>query len=181
MKGMGMSFRGLSLLLLAVLPLGANAGETIKVARVVPYMRDIQDTNLHKCDWNRKLPGLISWKSGRTVEVVDADPATLPGKVLLLSVVKAHTAGGGSMSGPKWGQVRGELREDGELIGNFNIRRASARPFDMAPCKPLDNIAVALAGDIAAWLKHPTIDPDADKNAEPKAEADPEAGAHAAT
>ena len=81
---MGMSFRGLSLVMLAALPLGANAGDTIKVARVVPYMRDISDTNLHKCDWNRNLPGLISWKSGRTVEVTDADLATVEGKVLSL-------------------------------------------------------------------------------------------------
>ena len=164
---MGIGYRGLSLVMLAALPLGATAGDTIKVARVVPYMRDISDTNLHKCDWNRNLPGLISWKSGRTVEVVDADLATVGGKVLVLSIVKAHTAGGGNMSGPKWGQVRGELRENGELLGNFSIRRVSARPFDMAVCKPLDRIAVALAGDIAAWLKNPTIDPDADKVPEP--------------
>ncbi len=164
---MGIAFRGLSLVMLAALPLGATAGDTIKVARVVPYMRDISDTNLHKCDWNRNLPGLISWKSGRTVEVVDADLATVGGKVLVLSIVKAHTAGGGNMSGPKWGQVRGELRENGELLGNFSIRRVSARPFDLAVCKPLDRIAVALAGDIATWLKNPTIDPDADKVPEP--------------
>ena len=97
----------------------------------------------------------------------DADLATVGGKVRVLSIVKAHTAGGGNMSGPKWGQVRGELRENGELLGNFSIRRVSARPFDMAVCKPLDRIAVALAGDIAAWLKNPTIDPDADKVPEP--------------
>ena len=166
---MGMSFRGFSwsLVLLAALPLGVSAGETIKVANVVPYMRDISDTNLHKCGWNRKLPGLISWKSGRTVEVVDTDLATVEGKVLVLSIVNAHTAGGGSISGPKWGRVRGELRDNGELLGNFNIRRASARPFDMGVCKPLDNIAIALAEDIAAWLKQPTINPDADKVPEP--------------
>ena len=40
-------------------------------------------------------------------------------------------------------------------------------PFDLAVCKPLDRIAVALAGDIATWLKNPTIDPDADKVPEP--------------
>lgn len=167
---MGISFRGLSLAMLVALPFCANAGDTIKVARVVPYMRDVADTNLHKCDWNRKLPGLISWKSGRTVEVVDADLATVEGKVLVLSIVKAHTAGGGNMSGPKWGQVRGELRDNGVLLGNFNIRRVTARPFDLAVCKPLDRVAVALAGDIAAWLKHPTINPDADKVPEPKPE-----------
>ncbi len=167
---MGISFRGLSLAMLVALPLAANAGDTIKVAKVVPYMRDIADTNLHKCDWNRKLPGLIAWKSGRTVEATDADLATVEGKVLVLSIVNAHTAGGGSISGPKWGRVRGELRENGELLGNFNIRRASARPFDMGVCKPLDNIAIALAEDIAAWLKNPTINPDADKVPEPKPE-----------
>lgn len=165
---MGISFRGLSLAMLVALPLAANAGDTIKVAKVVPYMRDITDTNLHKCGWNRKLPGLISWKSGRTVEVVDTDLATVEGKVLVLSIVKAHTAGGGNMSGPKWGQVRGELRENGVLLGNFNIRRVTARPFDLAVCKPLDRVAVALAGDIAAWLKNPVIDPDADKVPEPE-------------
>lgn len=166
---MGMSFRGLTLAMLAVLPLGANAADTIKVARVVPYMEDISATNLPKCEWNRTLPGLISWKSGRTVEVTDADLATIEGKVLVLSIVNAHTAGGGSMSGPKWGRVRGELRENGQLLGNFNIRRVSARPFDVSPCKPLESIAVALAEDIAAWLKQPTVNPDADKVPEPSA------------
>ena len=166
---MGMSFRGLSLALVAALPLAAHAADTIKIATVVPYMEDISATNLPKCEWNRRLPGLIAWKSDRTVEATDADLATVEGKVLVLSIVNAHTAGGGSISGPKWGRVRGELRENGVLLGNFNIRRVSARPFDMAVCKPLDNIAIALAGDIAAWLKQPTINPDADKVPEPNA------------
>ncbi len=151
----------------AALPMGAMAADTIKIAKVVPYQdeQSIQSTNLPKCDWNRKLSDWIVKKSNGKVEAVDGDLASVPGQRLVLDIAMAHTAGGGSISGPKFGRVNGELREGDKLLGNFSFRRTSARPFNLSVCGPMDKIANALSSDIVRWLKNPTVDPNAGKAA----------------
>ncbi|WP_162373250.1 hypothetical protein [Pseudoxanthomonas sangjuensis] len=148
-----------------VVPATAMAADTIKIAKVVPYqdVKAVESTNLSKCDWNRKLSQLIVKKSRGRVEAVDAELASVGGKTLELVITMAHTAGGGGISGPKFGRVRGELRDGDKLLGNFSIKRATARPFTFSVCGPLDKVAEALSGDIVDWLENPTIDPNAGK------------------
>ncbi|MEG0193542.1 MAG: hypothetical protein RR831_01910 [Stenotrophomonas sp.] len=74
-------------------------------------------------------------------------------------VTKAHAAGGGAISGPKWGRIYGELKEDGRVVGNFSFKRTTSRPFTFRACTTLKLIAEALGGDVARWLEQPTLDP----------------------
>ncbi len=149
-------------------PSAALAADTVKIAKVVPYKdaAAIAASNLIKCDWNRDLSELIVGKSHGTVEAVDGDIATMQGMRLELTIVGAHTAGGGSISGPKYARIEGELREGGNLLGNFSLKRVSARPFTLSVCGPMEKIANALSDDIVDWLKNPTIDPNAGKAAD---------------
>jgi hypothetical protein len=94
------------------------------------------------------------------------DLSSLPGNTLTIKITRAHTAGGGSVSGPKWGRIRMELRENGVVTGSHSVRRVSNRPFTLSACGPLDKIADALADDVIVWLRNPAVDPSFDWNAD---------------
>jgi hypothetical protein len=163
---------GLWATVLACISASAMAADTIKIAKVIPYQsaESVGSTNLTQCDWNQKLSQFIVKKSRGKVEAVDTDLAQVQGKTLSLAILTAHTAGGGAISGPKWGRVTGELRDGNELLGNFSIKRVSMQPFTLSVCSPMSKVAEKLSGDIVNWLKNPTIDPDAGKAAEPDAQ-----------
>ena len=150
---------GIALVFFAV-PAAIAANPPVQIAKVIPYQGDdVGSDNVRQCDWNRRLSFQTASLSRGQVVATDQDLASLPGRTLRMSITRAHTAGGGSISGPKWGRVDGELWENGQLIGNFSIKRASNRPFTLSSCAPLRKIADALAEDVNEWLKHPTLAP----------------------
>lgn len=143
------------------------ADSPVRIAKVIPYQSDdVGSANVRQCNWNQRLSYQIASQSSGQIVATTEDLTGLPGRTLRMTITRAHTAGGGSISGPKWGRVEGQLWEDGTMIGNFSIKRASNRPFTLSTCSPLEKIADVLAEDITAWLKHPTLDPNAGKDPE---------------
>ncbi|HEY1033608.1 MAG TPA: hypothetical protein VGE09_01360 [Pseudoxanthomonas sp.] len=133
----------------------------MQIASTIPYLNEqVGSANVRQCDWNARLSAMIIERSrGGVVAAAQEDLSSLPGTTLTIKITRAHTAGGGSVSGPKWGRIRMELREDGVVTGNHSVRRVSNRPFTLSACGPLDKIADALADDVIAWLRKPAIDP----------------------
>lgn len=149
------------MLAMAAVPAIAADGP-VQIASIVPYLNEqVGSANVRQCDWNARLSAMIVERSrGAVVVGAQDDVATLPGNTLTIKITRAHTAGGGSISGPKWGRIRMELREDGVVTGNHTIRRVSNRPFTLSACGPLEKVADALADDVVAWLRKPAVDPD---------------------
>lgn len=142
------------------MPAALAANPPVQIAKVIPYQGDeVGSANVRQCDWNRRLSYQLASQSRGQVVATTEDLTTLPGRTLRMAITRAHTAGGGSISGPKWGRVEGELWENGQMIGNFSIKRASNRPFTLSECGPLRKIADVLAEDINEWLKNPTLAP----------------------
>jgi hypothetical protein len=80
--------------------------------------------------------------------------------VLILEIVSAVGGGGGAWSGPKSVTVKGELREDGKVIGSFTASRFSgggAWGGFKGTCSIFGRCIKVLGEDIAAWLKKPTM------------------------
>lgn len=153
-------------LALFAVPAALAAQPPVQIAKVIPYKGDTGTANVRQCDWNSRLSFQIASKSKGQVTATTQDLSTLPGRTLRMAITAAHTAGGGSISGPKWGRVDGELWEDGTMIGNFSLRRVTNRPFTLSVCGPLEKVADTLSEDINAWLQHPTLDPNAGKSQE---------------
>lgn len=84
------------------------------------------------------------------------DPAAAgSGKVLHLTILSAHGAGGGSWSGPKSITMRADLVQDGKVLQTTVKRRSSSGGVlggFKGTCDILERDAQALGKDIAHWL-----------------------------
>jgi hypothetical protein len=163
----------------AVLPAQA-AEDAVRIREVIPYRSEAVGTAAirEQCSWNRELSQNIVKASKGKVVATDQELSSLGGKTLDIVITYVHAAGGGSVSGPKWGRISGELKENGQLIGNFDLQRVTMRPFTFKACSTLSLVADALADDVVSWLKNPVVDPNASK-AIPTGEAPESAGAGA--
>ncbi|MDH3352157.1 MAG: hypothetical protein OEM60_06710 [Gammaproteobacteria bacterium] len=114
------------------------------------------------CSLETRLPTFIEDAAKRGVKVViSPDPGEdVAGKVLYLEFTNVLGTGGGAWSGPKSVTVRGELKENGELIGSFTASRYSsggAFAGFKGTCDILGRCIKTLGKDIADWLKKPTM------------------------
>lgn len=115
-----------------------------------------------ECRMGAMLPEFIAdyAKKGVTVVIGDAPPEGAEGKFLHLRFTFIQGAGGGAWSGPKSVTVKGELWEDGEMIGSFVASRYSgggAFGGFKGTCSILGRCIKALGKDIAGWLREPTM------------------------
>ena len=114
------------------------------------------------CTLDTRLPEFIAAAARRGVKVViSADTGEeMEGKVLYIEITHVLGTGGGAWSGSKSVAVRGELKENGEVIGSFTAARYSgggAFGGFKGTCAILGRCIQSLGKDIAAWLKSPTM------------------------
>jgi hypothetical protein len=128
--------------------------DTIWISAVIPYRNEIPpDSGYAQCNWNRELSEHIVRRSRGTIQATDKDLATLPGKTLRIQIRYVHSAaGGGAISGPKWGKIRADLYKDGQLLGRFDQQRVTVAVF-AGYCGALSRIAAALGADVSVWLR----------------------------
>ena len=136
----------------------ATASDQTTISSKLPYLNDQVGSAAirNECTWNTTMPTAVVAQSKGTVISTDQDLTTVAGKKLIITVTNLHTAGGMGFSGPKWIALRGELIEDGKLLGNFELRRATSSGKSTG-CKTLDYIGKALTQDVLKWLKNPVI------------------------
>jgi hypothetical protein len=142
--------------LLAAFPVMAS--DTVKVNPVVSYAdASVGSAEVRsECEWNRRLVDYLVEYSGGEVEVVNEDLTKVPGRTLTLVATAVHTAGGSAFSGPKWARIRGELRQNGTVIGAFTVGANSAADvIRWSGCGVLNKLGKKLAKYTANWLKRP--------------------------
>ncbi|HKY91353.1 MAG TPA: hypothetical protein VJM11_09950 [Nevskiaceae bacterium] len=144
-----------------ILAAGENAARDlgpIKIAPVVRYENSSIGTEAVRgeCTWNKSLVDVLVKASGSRVRVVDQAELSAPtGRSLDLYVHFIHAVGGGGAAGPSWAVLRGELREEGELVSNFEVTGKSMAPFRFTACSVLDKIAAQLGNWTSRWLREP--------------------------
>ena len=116
-----------------------------------------------ECTLDTRLPQFIAEAAGRGVKVVvgPAPEEGAVGKFLYIEFTHVLGPGGGAWSGPKSVSVKGELIENGEVIGSFiGSRYSTGGAFGgyKGTCSILGRCIKALGKAIAGWLKSPTMD-----------------------
>lgn len=135
--------------------------DTVTTAKAVPFADGSGATDAVKkeCKFETRLPEYLRKYAKKKVDVVlSTDPLeNAGGKVLYLETTRVFAPGGGGYSGTKQAAVHGVLKENGEVIGSFDISRAAI--FGMTPgtCSMLKRVAKKLGEEIAAWLVAPTM------------------------
>jgi len=148
--------------------MGAQAadGVTVTVQRETPFADDalVAGKVKRECTVGADLPAVLA-EAGKKVHVdvqlVDKAEQGNAGRVLLMEIVDADSAGNAFLGHHKSMTVRGKLFDSGRQIGSFTARRNSmggAFGGFKGSCTVLDRTAKALGRDIAAWLAHPSQD-----------------------
>ncbi|MEJ2621541.1 MAG: hypothetical protein P8163_15135 [Candidatus Thiodiazotropha sp.] len=145
----------------------APSGPAVSVTKRITYAENsnVPDKVKAECTLDTQLPAYIkTFAADSDIAVNLKDGAVnknAKGRVLNVEFSNVVGAGGGAWSGAKFVAVKGELFEDGKIIGSFNGRRTSGGGFFGAykgTCKILDRCVKALGKDIALWMIDPTMD-----------------------
>jgi hypothetical protein len=104
--------------------------------------------------------------------------STAPGteKVLNVTILSVHAAGGGPWSGRKSMAVRADLLQSGKVIATTVRERSTGGSFGtFGTCAMLERVTAALGSDIASWLSRTVLlggaQPVSTPSAEPKQES----------
>lgn len=135
--------------------------DTVTVSSSIPFAADSgASENVKKeCKFETRLPEYIRKQAKRGLKVVVTEEPleNVQGKVLFLETTDVFAPGGGGYSGSKSAMVTGELKEDGEVIASVTARRRTLVGMTPGTCSMLKRIAKKLGGDIAGWLREPTM------------------------
>ena len=144
---------------------GVAEDTVYNVVSPVPFADDSGATGkvMDECTLDTRLPQFIAEAARRGVKVVvgPAPEDGAAGKFLYIEITHILGPGGGAWSGPKSVSVKGELIENGEVIGSFIGSRFStggAFAGYKGTCSILGRCIKALGKDIAGWLRAPTMD-----------------------
>ena len=136
----------------------------VTVSQTIPFAENsgANSTVKAECQIQTRLPEFIkSFAKDDPQVVLTADPIDqVKGRVLILEIVSVVGAGGGAWTGPKSVTVKGELWEDGKVIGSFTASRYSgggAFGAYKGTCSIFGRCVKVLGEDIAAWLKSPRM------------------------
>ncbi|MGH8446251.1 MAG: hypothetical protein ACREVL_13345 [Solimonas sp.] len=131
----------------------ATAEEPILVAPLVRYEDGVGTTEVRStCDWNQTIVNTLVARSKGRVATTSAELDKAHGKTLDLWIQGVHSVGGGGYAGPSWGLLRGELWQDGKIIGRFQQTKETMSRFRFTGCSALDKVGEALGRFTANWL-----------------------------
>jgi len=131
-----------------VVPIGFAEGTFVR-----PAVRD-------ECELQTKVPGFIAEYAKRDFDIATATSVEKsgPGKVLIVEVTGTDEAGNAWTGRHKTLTIRGELLENGQVVGSFTARRSTMGGFAggyKGNCSFFGRCAKALGKDVAQWLKNP--------------------------
>jgi hypothetical protein len=156
---------GLAALVIA-LAVASAAAQSVTVPNPVPYAadNDIAANVKAECQLDTRLAEFIkegAADEGVTVELASGVTDKTPGRVLLVEIKDAVSAGNAFIGHAKYVSLRGRLLENGKEIGTFRARRSSgggACGGWKGSCAVLGRCIKVLGEDIGKWLRAPTMD-----------------------
>lgn len=143
----------------------ASAGEPLTIVQPIGFAEGafVRDAVRDECQLQTKVPGFIAEFAGEHFDVSTAASVAESGsgKVLFVEMIGADEAGNAWTGRHKSLKIRGELTENGEVIGSFMARRSTMGGFMggyKGNCAFFGRCAKALGQDVARWLEHPAMD-----------------------
>jgi hypothetical protein len=142
----------------------AVAGEPLTIVQPVGFAEEafVRPEVRDECQLQTKVPGFIAEYAKADFDISTATSAegNGPGKVLVVEVIGTDEAGNAWTGRQKALTIRGELRENGEVIGSFKARRSTMGGFMggyKGNCAFFGRCAKAIGQDVANWLKKPAM------------------------
>jgi hypothetical protein len=139
--------------------------ETVQVQRPTPYGEEsyVADKIKQECKITEQLPdflGKYAKEQDIDVKYVENASPELPGRVLVMHIVSSTSQGNAFIGHAKSTTVKGELYQDGQMVGDFIAERDSMGGMFAGfkgSCSVLGRTVKVLGEDIATWLKHPQM------------------------
>ncbi|MGK0224116.1 MAG: hypothetical protein ACI9ON_003365 [Limisphaerales bacterium] len=134
----------------------ASAKEKIGIPETVPFsdFASVPDAVRAECQLGEQVAQFVK-RYGKNIEFSDV---TDSGKYVEMEITEVFAPGGGVFSGPKWMEVSGTLKENGDDIASFRAKRFStggAFGGFKGTCSIIGRCTKALGKDIATWIKKP--------------------------
>jgi hypothetical protein len=152
-----------SLFLAALLiPPALPAADIIKVNREVLYLTPGVGTAAmrRECEWTTQIVDYIVDAADERIEVPEADtPAAkiAAGKTLTLYITSVQAYDKRRRGQPNWAHLRGELKQNGQVIGTFEARTEPSIANKAATCEVLETFAAELGELVAEWTNKPRM------------------------
>jgi hypothetical protein len=153
-----------SLVVAALLPLGAVAADSVTIPKRVPFAKgaDIPQAVVAECGLPEKTAQFIQEFAGKNMDVKLAENVTskTPGKVLTMQLTGIKGTAGGAWSGAKAVSAEGTLYDNGKVVGSFKvIRHSGGGAFGgyKGTCSILGRCSKAVGKDVAGWLQAPSM------------------------
>ena len=144
---------------------GIHPDETIIVGDTILIGADdaINSTVRDECHWPTAMVSRIVKAFNENeqpprakLESRQIDIEKYAGRRLVLRVNNVHAVAGGGLSGPKWMNMSGELREGNALVASFQSHSTSGR--GLTTCRSVDSLSDDTTEMIVKWLNSPSID-----------------------
>jgi hypothetical protein len=145
-----------ALISVLAIPVTASADERLflQLPAVLDSAAPIPDAVRNECSLEMLLGNYAQSEMERrigSVQSVSAPEQAGSDKLVQLTIISVHGAGGGVWSGAKSMSIRVDVKKGGATVGSTVLSR-SARGGAMGTCALLDRCARALGKDVAVWL-----------------------------
>jgi hypothetical protein len=137
----------------------AAAADVIKVSREALYLTPgVGNATIRReCEWTTQIVDYLVDAADERVEVAEAD-ALAQGKTLTLYVTSVQAFDKRRRGQANWAHLRGELKNNGQIIGTFEARTKPSIANRAKTCKVLQIFAEELGELVAQWTKKPRMD-----------------------
>lgn len=140
-------------------------GGTTVIASEIPFAEhnSIAGNIKHDCHLPKKLSDFIKTYADSYHVPLELKPTVSssdPGRVLVIEITDAMSAGNAFIGHRKYTQIAGKLYQDGKAIGSFEASRNSgggAFAGFKSSCAVLGRTVKVLGRDVANWLKAPAM------------------------
>ncbi len=123
------------------------ASELVRIGGEITYASPdaANEYVLKECDWHKQAVGTLVQLSNGVLTVSGDDLETYKGKKLIIKAIEVHSPGAAGFAGPTWITARGELFDDGKVIGRFHSQQRTIGGSYEA-CATLRSLGRHLAG-----------------------------------
>lgn len=135
--------------------------EPLTVQKPIGFAKDamVRDAVRDECELQTRLPDFVAEAAtGWNVSFAEDIASVHSGKVLALEITETDEHGNAFTGRSKSLTVKGELRENGKVIGSFRARRSTMGGVFggyKGNCAFFGRCAKAIGQDIAGWLQKP--------------------------